>query len=82
MRRVFRFLPRPGLPPSARIAMLPLFALLTPMTAIVLGAVVLLLFGNRIPSLMKNLGQGITEFKKGMKEIEEQHEEEETKVAK
>jgi sec-independent protein translocase protein TatA len=62
--------------------MLPLFALLTPMTAIVLGAVVLLLFGNRIPSLMRNLGQGITEFKKGMKEIEDQREEEETKVAK
>lgn len=62
--------------------MLPLFALITPLTAIVLGAVVLLLFGNRIPSLMRNLGQGITEFKKGMKEIEDQREEEETKVAK
>lgn len=62
--------------------MLPLFALLTPMTAIVLGAVVLLLFGNRIPSLMRNLGQGITEFKKGMKEIEDQREEEETKAVK
>jgi sec-independent protein translocase protein TatA len=33
-------------------------------------AVVLLLFGGRgkIPNLMKDLGQGITAFKKGMKE--------------
>jgi sec-independent protein translocase protein TatA len=33
--------------------------------------VVLLLFGaSRIPELMRSLGRGVREFKKGMKEIE------------
>lgn len=29
--------------------------------------VVLLLFGNRLPSVMRSLGVGITEFKKGIR---------------
>ena len=33
----------------------------------VVGLIVLLLFGNRLPSVMRSLGQGITEFKKGVK---------------
>jgi len=33
---------------------------------IILGLVVLLLFGNRLPSVMRSLGEGITEFKKGV----------------
>jgi sec-independent protein translocase protein TatA len=32
------------------------------------GIVVLLLFGNRLPSVMKSLGQGIQEFKTGIKD--------------
>jgi len=28
--------------------------------------VVLLLFGNRLPSVMRSLGRGVTEFKKGL----------------
>ena len=37
---------------------------------LILLAVVLLLFGGRgkIPNLMKDLGQGITAFRKGLKE--------------
>ena len=62
--------------------MLTPFAFIAPGTAIILGIVVLLLFGSRIPNVMRSLGQGITEFKKGMKEIEDQTEEEEAKVAK
>ncbi len=35
-------------------------------------AVVLLLFGaTRLPALARSLGQSITEFKKGMKELED-----------
>lgn len=34
--------------------------------ASVLALIVLLLFGNRLPSVMRSLGQGITEFKKGI----------------
>ncbi len=39
-------------------------------------AVVLLLFGGagKIPRLMKDMGQGITAFKKGLKEEKEQEE--------
>ena len=33
---------------------------------IVVLVVVLLLFGNRLPSVMRSLGIGITEFKKGI----------------
>jgi sec-independent protein translocase protein TatA len=58
--------------------MVPILAVITPTTMIVVGIIVLLLFGNRIPQVMRNLGQGITEFKKGMKEIE--HADDEPKV--
>ena len=34
-------------------------------------AIVLLLFGSRLPSLARSFGQSITEFKKGIKEIED-----------
>ena len=38
---------------------------------LIVGAIVLLLFGNRLTSLMRSLGQGIVEFKKGVKGIED-----------
>jgi sec-independent protein translocase protein TatA len=34
--------------------------------------VVLLLFGSRLPSLARSLGQSVVEFKKGVKEIGDQ----------
>jgi len=38
----------------------------------IVGLVVLLLFGSRLPSVMRSLGVGITEFRKGIKgEIDE-----------
>lgn len=43
-----------------------MFALITPAATVILGLVVLLLFGNRLPSVMRSLGEGITEFKKGV----------------
>ncbi len=33
--------------------------------------IVLLLFGNRLPSVMRSLGRGVVEFKKGVQGIEE-----------
>jgi sec-independent protein translocase protein TatA len=33
---------------------------------IIVLVVVLLLFGNRLPSVMRSLGRGVTEFKKGI----------------
>lgn len=35
---------------------------------IIIAIIVLLLFGNRLPSVMRSLGQSITEFKKGTRE--------------
>ncbi len=32
----------------------------------IVGLVCLLIFGNRLPSVMRSLGQGVTEFKKGI----------------
>jgi sec-independent protein translocase protein TatA len=39
---------------------------------LILLLVVLLLFGSRLPSLARSLGQSIVEFKKGVKEISDQ----------
>lgn len=38
---------------------------------IVILVVMLLLFGNRLPGLMRSMGQSVTEFKKGIREGEE-----------
>jgi sec-independent protein translocase protein TatA len=38
-----------------------------PWQVVIVAMVVLLLFGNRLPSVMRSLGEGITEFKKGIK---------------
>ena len=43
------------------------FGMPGPMEMLIVGMVVLLLFGNRLPSVMRSLGVGITEFKKGIK---------------
>ena len=38
---------------------------------VIIGVVVLLLFGNRLPSVMRSLGRGVIEFKKGVQGIED-----------
>jgi sec-independent protein translocase protein TatA len=38
---------------------------------LVIAFIVLLLFGNRLPSVMRSLGEGVVEFKKGMQGIED-----------
>jgi len=38
---------------------------------LVVGFVALLIFGNRLPSVMRSLGKSVTEFKKGVAGIEE-----------
>ncbi len=37
----------------------------------IVAVVILLLFGSRLPGVMRSLGQGITEFKKGVQGIED-----------
>ncbi len=38
----------------------------SPLHWMILLVIVLLLFGNRLPSVMRSLGRGVTEFKKGL----------------
>jgi sec-independent protein translocase protein TatA len=37
---------------------------------LVVGVIALLLFGNRLPSVMRSLGSGINEFKRGLNDVE------------
>lgn len=49
-----------------------LFALGTP-EIILIALVILLIFGGKkIPELMRGLGKGVSQFKKGMKDIDEE----------
>lgn len=41
-----------------------------PWELVIVGLVALLIFGNRIPSLAKSLGRSIVEFKKGLREAD------------
>jgi sec-independent protein translocase protein TatA len=38
---------------------------------LIIAVIVFLLFGNRLPSVMRSLGQGVVEFKKGLQGIED-----------
>ena len=42
-----------------------------PMEMVIIAAIALLLFGNRLPSVMRSLGRGVVEFKKGVQGIED-----------
>ena len=42
-----------------------------PLEMLIIAAIILLLFGNRLPSVMRSLGKGIVEFKKGVQGIED-----------
>jgi sec-independent protein translocase protein TatA len=56
--------------------MMPVFGYILggPMDLMIIGLVVLLLFGNRLPKAMRSLGTGLTEFKKGLAGVEDDHE--------
>ena len=41
---------------------------------LIIGVIVLLLFGNRLPSVMRSLGRGVVEFKKGVSGDDEEDE--------
>ncbi len=42
-----------------------------PVEFVIIGAIALLLFGNRLPSVMRSVGRSIVEFKKGIQGIED-----------
>ena len=43
-----------------------------PYELMIIGFVAMLLFGKRLPSVARSMGQSLTEFKKGIKGIEEE----------
>lgn len=38
---------------------------------LIIGAIILLLFGHRLPGVMRSLGRGVVEFKRGVQGIED-----------
>ncbi len=52
---------------------LPLLAIfgLGPWELAIVALVMLLLFGNRLPSVMRNLGRGAKEFREGLKDTDD-----------
>ena len=53
--------------------MSPLFAIpMNGVTLVVIALIAFLLFGNRLPSVMRSLGRSVTEFKKGVAGIEDE----------
>lgn len=42
-----------------------------PMELMIILVILLVLFGSRLPSLMRNLGRGVVEFKKGINGVED-----------
>ena len=53
---------------------MPIFAFFnfSPMDMLIVGVIAVLLFGDRLPQVMRSLGQGMSEFKKGMRGIQDQ----------
>ncbi len=48
------------------------FGMPGPLELIVVMAIMLLLFGHRLPSVMRSLGKGVVEFKRGVQGIEDE----------
>jgi sec-independent protein translocase protein TatA len=48
------------------------FVLPGPVEILVVVLVILLLFGNRVPGVMRSLGQGLLEFKKGVQGVDDE----------
>lgn len=53
-------------------SLLAYFAMPGPFEMLIIAVIVLLLFGNRLPTAMRSLGRGVVEFKKGIQGIEEE----------
>ncbi len=45
---------------------------LNPMEMLIVGAVAVLLFGNKLPGVARSLGKSMTEFKKGLSEVQQE----------
>jgi sec-independent protein translocase protein TatA len=54
--------------------MSPLFAIfdISPVTMMIVGALAVLLFGERLPEVARSVGKGFMEFKRGMSGIQDE----------
>ena len=52
--------------------LIPLAFMPGPYELLIIGFVALLLFGKRLPTVARSMGQSLTEFKKGMSGIEDE----------
>jgi sec-independent protein translocase protein TatA len=52
------------------------FGLPGPVELLIVAGIVLLLFGNRLPNVMRSVGRSIVEFKKGVQGIEDKADQE------
>lgn len=43
-----------------------------PMEYLIIGVVMLLLFGRRLPEVGRSLGKGLVEFKKGLRDVDDE----------
>jgi sec-independent protein translocase protein TatA len=43
-----------------------------PYEMLVVGFIALLIFGHRLPEVMRNLGRGVSEFKKGIANVNDE----------
>jgi len=39
---------------------------------LIVAGIMVLLFGHRLPGVMRSMGQGVSQFKKGLNEIEDE----------
>jgi sec-independent protein translocase protein TatA len=61
-------------PPTNESAGLVMLGFIGTTELIIIAIIVLILFGSRLPTVMRSLGQGVVEFKKGVQGIEEEPE--------
>lgn len=54
--------------PALGFAFTPVFAFIGVQELVIVAIIVLVLFGGRLPSVMRSLGKSIPEFKKGMED--------------
>ena len=54
--------------------MCPVFAFLdfNPVMMLVLGAIAVMLFGERLPEVARSIGKGLMEFKSGIRELQDE----------
>src|SRR3990172_5899624 len=56
---------------TSTFAFIPFVGNVGPLELLIVGGIALLLFGKRLPEVMRSLGKGIVEFKKGVQGIED-----------